>query len=327
MPSWPRKNPKKSDIESTSFTHYQGRAYFHLKGFGFVFGIASRPKPSYTKRMPKKDPEDSPHLSKEEMEQLKEEEVLGEDKSFPSDELKPTFTRESKEEESEQTFRTNNIEDVPPVHSEHNFDDLTQLTSHPAEQTIVRPQFEAASGLPPMRASTPPPFGQRSPALDGVYGHPRKGKESNLLHLIILILIGAGVIGATVFLLKGGSLGGGTSKPSPSPASPVAQLPTPSPTPQAIDRSKYTVNVLNGTGKTGLAATVMTKLIGLGYKSGKTANATSSAIEQTTVRVKPALATVAAQLVQDLVPDYAAIVAADLKASDVVDLEVVLGLK
>lgn len=268
-------------------------------------------------------------LSPKEMKQIQEEEILADDEGAPEEISKPDFTHprqtDSEEPIPKPTFKMNNIGDTV---SEHDFDDLTDKPK-PLTQPFSTPGANSMSTFSPRLSSTGAPvvrpFGQRvSPQM---LSGQKQGKESKLIHLVILILIGAGVIGATVYLLKGGSLGG-PAKPAPSTASPVATSPAPSITPVVqIDRSKYQVNVLNGTGKTGLAALVMTRLTALGYKSGKTANATSSAIPQTTVRARPDLATAAAQLVKDLAPDYQAVADLNMKPSDTADLEVVLGLK
>lgn len=166
--------------------------------------------------------------------------------------------------------------------------------------------------------------------------HRNRGSKSSVFQLIILLLIGAAVIGGTVYFLKNQFNSGFAlpflSKASPTPNStPVTsiQIPTPlpTPTPLAIDRSNYKVRILNGTGKTGLAASVSAKLKDLGYKVERTGNATNSAFLKTVVRVKENQASLSGQLVNDLFPDYAADISVSLKASDPSDGEIILGEK
>lgn len=152
-------------------------------------------------------------------------------------------------------------------------------------------------------------------------------KRANKFHLLILIIIGIAVIGFTVYILKGGfgeiNL---TSQPSPSPSVQATPEATPTPTPEP-DRAQYNIRVLNGSGKTGLAATVADKLKGLGYQVDKTGNATNSAFTQTIVRVKADEEAFLPQIVKDLAPDFDAAGNTSLKDEDTVDIEIILGAK
>lgn len=151
-------------------------------------------------------------------------------------------------------------------------------------------------------------------------------RRSNKWHVLVLILIGLGVIGATVYLLKGQFKDNGDLQTSPSPSAEALSSPLPSPSPEP-NRSDFKVRVLNGTGKTGLAKTVSDKLKDLGYQQEKTANATNSAFLQTVVRSKTSSASVSAQLIRDLSPDYDALDQTSLKDNDPADFEVILGAK
>lgn len=151
-------------------------------------------------------------------------------------------------------------------------------------------------------------------------------RRSNKWHVLVLILIGIAVIAATVYLLKGQFKNNGAPEPSPSPSSEVSSSPSPSPSPEA-NRSAFKVRVLNGTGKTGLAKTVSDKLKGLGYNLDKTANATNSAFTQTVLRSKTSSASISAQLIKDLSPDYDALDQTNLKDNDPADFEIILGAK
>ena len=159
------------------------------------------------------------------------------------------------------------------------------------------------------------------------HNQPQPPKRASKFHLLILVIIGIVVIGFTVYILKGGfgelSL---TAKPSPSPSPVESPSPTPTPTPEP-NRSQYKLRVLNGSGKTGLAASVSAKLKDLGYQTEKTGNATNSAFTQTIVRVKPALESFIPQIVKDLAPDFDAAGNTSLKDTDAVDIEIILGAR
>ncbi len=149
--------------------------------------------------------------------------------------------------------------------------------------------------------------------------------------ILILGLIGLGVIAAIVYLLKNQPSGSKTPSSSPSITRAVITT-TPAPTPvpglSKEDRAKFTVRVLNGTTKTGLAASVSAQLKELGYKTGKTGNATNSAFTKTLVRVKASAQALADQLVADLAGQFdAASSSAALKDSDTVDAEIILGTR
>jgi hypothetical protein len=153
-------------------------------------------------------------------------------------------------------------------------------------------------------------------------------KKSSGVSKVLVILVGLVVlalIAVSAYLLRG-QFSQSSSSASPSPASVVVEESTPTPSP-SFDRSKYSVRVLNGTSKSGLASTVSAKLKDLGYTADKTGNATNSATPRTLVRVKADSADLLAQLIKDLSPDYDASSGASLKDADTVDAEVVIGSK
>jgi hypothetical protein len=148
--------------------------------------------------------------------------------------------------------------------------------------------------------------------------------------LIITIVVILVLIGAAGFFLKT-RIDKLTAEPSPTPIAENIPLesfaPTPEPTPE-FDRSQYTLRILNGTGTAGLAGSVSAKLKELGYEVERTGNATSSAIAQTTVRVKEdASEGLLEQIISDLSADYQAVMGAVLKDSDAADVEIIIGAK
>lgn len=162
---------------------------------------------------------------------------------------------------------------------------------------------------------------------------PQPPKRANKFHLLILVIIGIAVIGFTVYILKGGfgdiNLG---SAPSPSPSSVAEATPTPTPTPTPapeVDRSEFTVRVLNGTTTSGLARTVSDSLEELGYETVNPGNASANDVEQTEIRVKEGSesASLFEALKADLAADYEAIQGDDLSKSASYDAEVIIGAK
>lgn len=151
------------------------------------------------------------------------------------------------------------------------------------------------------------------------------GNSKPLMLVVIIIIIGLVVF--SLNLLRGKFLN--SSSETPSPSSELLQSSTsPSPSPTSLfDYSKYTLRILNGTSKSGLAASVSAKLKELGYKTDKIGNATGSSYARTEVRVKNGQSALFDQLARDLAPDYDASPSANLKEDDVVDGEVILGTK
>lgn len=157
---------------------------------------------------------------------------------------------------------------------------------------------------------------------------PKKKRGGKLFLLLVLLLLGILVVGGGVLVLKHKLALPflAASQPSPTPEPTIAeQTPEPTPTPTPLDRSKFKVRVLNGTGKTGLAASVSGKLKDLGYQIDKTGNASDTT--QTTIKVKKDEADLLNQLITDLSPDYSATGSATLSANDAADAEVTLGNK
>ena len=212
--------------------------------------------------------------------------------------------------EVEETLAEKVDEDQPQIPtSEHSLDDLVHHPQIPYLDS--KPAPSAASFLTSSKKSS---------------------DKGHVIQLLILMVVGAGVVAATVYLLRGGTLfdigSNSTATPSPSVAASAEPVPpSPSPAPKAVDRSAYTIRVLNGTGKSGLAAKIAGQLKDLGYKTEKVGNATNSAFKQTVVRVKSGEDALLEQLVKDLSGDFEADGQASLKSSESVDAEIILGAK
>lgn len=118
--------------------------------------------------------------------------------------------------------------------------------------------------------------------------------------------------------------------PSPSDAE---TTPSPSTSPDTsssvdkatgLDRAKLTVNVLNGSTRTGMAKTTADKLKDLGYTIGTVGNATSSDYDTTAIYVKSASKAYLALLKKDLAGDYT-IGTASSSLTGTADAQVIVG--
>ncbi|TSC65301.1 MAG: Uncharacterized protein CEO21_445, partial [Microgenomates group bacterium Gr01-1014_80] len=151
---------------------------------------------------------------------------------------------------------------------------------------------------------------QQTPS-SGLYSSKKSGPGKVLLLILGLIVLLA--IGTTGYLLRDKFT---RAEPAPTPA-PELETPVVEPTPTpSFDRNKYTIRVLNGTKTSGLAASEAAKLKELGYQIGKTGNATSSAIAQTTIRLKEEPEGLLDALIKDLSDDYDAIAGKALDETD-----------
>lgn len=93
-----------------------------------------------------------------------------------------------------------------------------------------------------------------------------KKKSKKLLFIIIIIVLGL----AGFLMIRSNSLLKQNTEPTPSPQA----IQTPQPTPAAIlIRSDWSLEVLNGSGTSGLAKQIALKLQDLGYQVVKTGNA------------------------------------------------------
>lgn len=113
----------------------------------------------------------------------------------------------------------------------------------------------------------------------------KPSKKKPLFVFIILIIIV--LILGFVFRDKIKGLFGGTPQPTPSPI--AVQTPLPSPSPIPLIRSEWSIEVLNGSGISGLAKDIAVKLQALGYAVVKTGNANTSNYSQTEIWVKEEL--------------------------------------
>lgn len=289
------------------------------------------------------DKEDDESLKDFEDKNGEEPEEVKEDEELAPEEPKQTFTKpeadpldKDSDLTEEEVKKENELDEPKEADVSDEADTLDDLIKD-SEKPVFSSSSEASRetveeredmSIPPlgssshMQSSRPPitnytsRFGSNRPV----------AKSASKWHVVVLILIGLAVIGGTVYFLKNQFKPVNTTPPASS-ATPVP-TPSPSPTPTPLDRSKFKVRVLNGTAKSGLAATVGSKLKDLGYQQDRVGNATNSAFERTEIRSKAGATGLIEQLIRDLTPDYdAASSSSSLKDSDSADVEVILGAK
>lgn len=156
----------------------------------------------------------------------------------------------------------------------------------------------------------------------------RKKINFKLFGLILFILIVlAGLIYGGI-MVAGGSLKQspfGTNSPTP-----TSVLPTPVPTliQEEITKETIKINILNGSGKVGLAGTTKTYLEELGYRSIETGNADSYSYPQTTISLKEEAGNLQEQLIKDLSEKFSiASSEATFEEDSLFDVVIVLGKK
>lgn len=232
--------------------------------------------------------------------------------------------------ESRPVFTSRPMEDVQredrPDRPEHTLDDLAE-EPEPLPAGVKPGMNKNFNDYQDENQSQIPHWGSQFPS-SGVYSNREPGRGGgSKLKLFFLAVVALLVVAAALYLLKGKSLFKRGEQPAPSESPTIStQESTPAPTP-AFDRSKFTIDVLNGTSKSGLAASVSGKLKDLGYQQGKVGNATNSAFTQTQVLVKSGDSDLLQQLIQDLSPDYSATDGGLLKDSSTSDGEVIIGTK
>jgi hypothetical protein len=138
---------------------------------------------------------------------------------------------------------------------------------------------------PPRVAPRPPGAPVSRPSFTPPPRSPARGRRVSRGAMFVLAALLLAVVIVGVFVLT--NSGGGGASPSSSSSAAASRTPTSSQSagkhgrhsktttaaPVKVVPSTVTVAVLNGTSTTNLAADVMTKLTGAGYKAGQTANA------------------------------------------------------
>lgn len=181
--------------------------------------------------------------------------------------------------------------------------EIPHLLHHDQQSNIYSPNYQSLSKT----SSTP---------------SSEKPLAKLVLVLPILIILG-GFLGVLNFREE--IIGGFKPKTPTLTPTPVPTL-TPTPTP-SLDRSNYKIRVLNGTSKAGAAGVLGKKLEEQGWKIEKVGNFTNFNNPQTYIKVKKELDMVVSTLVEDLSSEYEATLSGQLKDTELVDVEVVIGKK
>lgn len=153
--------------------------------------------------------------------------------------------------------------------------------------------------------------------------HKKSSFPSIILWALSILLIVAGIGAVIIGINKGGMKSISFAKPTPTVTPTIA--PTASPTPQA-DRSKLKVEILNGSGKAGVASTMKTVLEGKGYVVAGTGNAQNYDYAKTEIQVKAEQSVYLPVLQADLSGSYSiGSASSTLKSSLPYDAVVIVG--
>lgn len=112
---------------------------------------------------------------------------------------------------------------------------------------------------------------------------PSKSKSSKKPIILVIILILLVIIGFLLFKYRS-SIKQMVVGPTPSPT-PI-ETPIPTETPQALIRSDWSFEILNGSGVTGQAKKIADQIKNLGYSVVKSGNADKQTYTQTQIQVK-----------------------------------------
>lgn len=128
---------------------------------------------------------------------------------------------------------------------------------------------------------------QTQPQVQEPYFEVKKKKSCSPIFWIIIpgIFILGAILGGIVFYQRGVSPSQTATIITPTPIAGATASPTVTPEP-AIDLTKYTINIFNGSGTPGEAGRVKTLLTTTGFKTGTTANAATYDYTKTVIKAK-----------------------------------------
>lgn len=203
-----------------------------------------------------------------------------------------------------------------------------------------------------MEEATPVP--EQTPTRHYTFERGGNAKKKRALFLLVFLLIAGGLVfGASRFLGSSTQQEEAAVSPTPTefifptdtpaPTEEEDTTPTPKPTTAAatptsrptsnpvdsgtgLDRSDISVEVLNGSGETGVAGKASDYLKSLGYGIASVGNADNTDYQGVTIQVKSSRSSFAALLKKDLSSDYTVTSAtSDLSASSSADALVIIG--
>ncbi len=154
----------------------------------------------------------------------------------------------------------------------------------------------------------------------------KNGSGKNIFAWALIVIIVALVVGGgLIFAVKGTKgISSFITKPTPTPT--PAPTPTPTPATEAIDKTSFTIQVLNGGGTPGAAVKMKSFLEEKGYKVGNVGNTDNYTYDKTELHGKSAMQGALANLKADLANSYTVgTVAADLSSGSSYDVQVIVG--
>lgn len=163
-------------------------------------------------------------------------------------------------------------------------------------------------------------------------GEKRGGSKllKNLLFMLVIIVITAVITGVGFFLYFSRSQQEQANKKATATITPTEEVsPSATSTPKVALESKYSLQILNGSGTPGAAAKLQTALEDKGYTVGGVGNADKSTYTDTVIQIKKSVEKAYTNALVTLLTEksYIATISSELKDSDTYDVIVVIGSK
>lgn len=204
----------------------------------------------------------------------------------------------------------------------------------PKKKMVVVEEVSVESETPkeesPVEVETKVVEKKVEPVVANIETQEDEEEKSNYLWIIIptALLIGA-LVGGLITYFSGLSKLNADAMPSPVASTLPEVSPTPTAAPESnIKREEIKLQVLNGSGVSGLAGKAKTYLEGLGYLSVQTGNAANSNFTETVVAVKDSKKEFAESVIADLSKNYKVAEKTEvLSASSKYDFVITLGSK
>lgn len=149
-----------------------------------------------------------------------------------------------------------------------------------------------------------------------------------LLIILVFLLIGGAIVGGFFYYQRG------VSKKASEPEKPTKTAPTeiskaPTPTPEEVDISKFSISVLNGSGVAGEAAKVASLLKQAGFSEPKTGNAQSYDYTTTIVSLKQDVPNTVFEKLKEVLSDSYSVEKSEtpLRDDSTYDITIIVGSK
>ncbi len=230
----------------------------------------------------------------------------------PADDERPPVTQvvEVVEEDPEMPPPAEPVQDLPPTE----------------DQPPVSPPEEQEHQEVPTRKSMVEELytTEKQPGVMPEISVHKKRPASLLVWAIVTIIVALATGGILFAVAKKTSPMKLFARPTPTPtAAPTA---TPTPAPKTVDKTSFSIQVLNGGGTAGAAGKMKTFLEGKGYKVSATGNTDEYTYTTTEIHGKATMTDAIANLQADLKDTYTlSTVAADLSSSASADVQVIVG--